>query len=178
MKRSEIVIGTEYAATGRLAYGNEPRVRARRVRFTSLTPATMVRTLVKSEGYFADGDRILDTAFGPVSATPQPQYATRRQVEVGETYKVVTWVQGGLPAETWNGERWVAGLVAPAEVHRTWAEHSTSVEARKAERAARAPERTALALAQALAVALEVEGVDDKTAAIEYLEGLLAAMGQ
>jgi hypothetical protein len=171
MKRDEIKIGTEYAATGKLAYGVEPRVRARRVRFTEKTPAVLVRTWVKAA--YPGRDTLAGLAY--VTRANRPVETPRYSVGEGETWVEVVAIPGGLPAQTMNSEgEWVRTLVAPAEVHRTWETHQADLDAQAARRAAAAPHHVETLLVSTLVAAMRVEGIETKAEAVAYVEGLLA----
>lgn len=160
MKRADIQIGVEYAETGALAYGREPQVAPKRIRFTSLTPHTWVSVgIVEEHG---------TTRVSRINRQPTEQkrrtirVTNRQMVEIaGMPADVLTWEgaraqpvgtevryldtrfsaldKATLPCERYNPDTgaWEDGLARPADVHRTWDE----VEQDRRDRARRGAER-------------------------------------
>lgn len=142
MRRQDVQIGVEYAATGALAYGREPdRNRPRRVRFTDTRPGPWLRIvssrLTPNEGALGgDAWRTIDIRIVHEKSTEGRQalavwpssFVSARPDNAlpgDECVYVDGSIKGGLPGEVWrdgaNGTgAWLTTLVVPAEIHRTW----------------------------------------------------------
>jgi hypothetical protein len=172
MKRQDVQIGVEYAETAPLAYGREPRVTPKRVRFTDNRPGPWGRVITQRRRDDDSGWTVAESKIVNLSSTEGRQARSlptslreafvakwgrdevqERKSIAGNPYDLITRVidrdaipadgevtylnteiKGGLPAERWDPARqeWRTTLIAPAYVHRTWAE----VEAQQAERQA------------------------------------------
>lgn len=126
MKKTDIQIGVEYAATAPLAWGREPIVTPRRVRFTSTKTGRWVVRYTAHGGigpmgrlqWITDSAEVIDLS----KVQDQPSTRPGQVVEGATTVYISTPDVGLLPAERWDGNEWRPTVVAPADVHRTWAE--------------------------------------------------------
>lgn len=164
MQRKDIEIGVEYAATAPLAYGREPSTPARKVRVTDTRPGPWWRVVTTryakgasairdGYGWETTGVELVHSGTGRgrelTASLPNSFYRARPDDPKpgDEVTYLDTTVKGGLPGEFWSDRRqeWVATLVVPAEIHRTWAEIEAQAQARREreagyDRAARLPE--------------------------------------
>lgn len=145
MKRADVKIGVEYCETGALAYGREPAVHPKKIRFTAKEPAAWVHTAKVVQRGEVTRSRLnkspIKSAYlrlersGPsqvvllseLTADMLAEEAARSQ-PVGATVRYTdrNFDRTYLPCEREalsSGVRWVPGLARPADVHRTWAEY-------------------------------------------------------
>lgn len=179
MKRQDVVIGVEYAATAALAYGREPRTRASRVRFTDTRPGPWLRVLtsaykagasvvdgkpawtsiktelVKSGTADANQAARLPESFRGAIVAKYGAFPGKPKISDEVTY-VDAGIKGGLPGEYERGGEWFPTLVVPAEIHRTWAD----VEGAKAVRAKIDADLDAEAKIPEIRAALAAVGLD------------------
>lgn len=147
MKRADVVIGEIYCETGALAYGREPAIRPKMVRFTSKQPAVRVFIGVVEEHPLVTPSRGLSgqviattrktikntrskiVPLADAKAYPYREEAARQPAGTTVFYVDQGFDRATLPCERRNpdkGKDWVPGLARPADVHRTWAEYQNA----------------------------------------------------
>lgn len=152
MKRADVVIGTEYAEHGPLAYGRVPNQAPAKVRFTSLEPNHRAVTVYVVTGVQDEEIRglVQRRVYGePVRRyitddwhhLPTSWYAAKVNAREGDVIDVVEAVanpRGAIPGERFIGDEWKPNMILPAAVHMTWAEHEAKQEATRVEQYERA----------------------------------------
>lgn len=185
MRREDIVVGAEYAQTAPLAYGVEPRVGATRIRWVSTDPnMRMLTEYVRGEGrswqprnrQFVHKSQAVayPDAVGRVFRVAAEEGKT--EIQVVERYN-----KGELPAEMYAHKQgdewqWVPTMVAPAAVHRTWADHvqahNEAVERREQAWMVRAPYSIRSQVESVLEDAIKFKG--DRDEGVRYVRTVIA----
>lgn len=174
MKREDIVLGVEYCKTAPLAYGQEPHVTPAKVRFTSKDPNYRVVDTFATDPDHPEFTRIIKSEVTK-NYHDLPRNMRLAKIEnldgPWKIYNPRDHEKGSLPAERWSNGEWIPTMVAPAAVHRTWAEHERNqAEAReraKARQLAAAPGNVATAYRDLIA-AFEVLYPGEGTGMADY----------